>query len=679
MSDVTAVVTGPQGPPAYAPVREWAPGQNYKKAPYADMVSVLGILYECLITHTAGNDFNTDRDAGKWGVILAALTDDQQSDITSAIVAGETAGTAATSAAASAATAATSASVAVTRAKRYTTLSLANAAIGSMSANDSAEVFNDGTNNGTYYKAGSGDSSLTKMSSATVPALNTRTTDVEAKTDPVGTSTTDVLDREGNHVVGGYQDSQYRDLHHWTDKSYVALNALSIEVYDDAPDGIYYVDANYRCFAKQDASGYAIFGADNVGQAVSGMLADIQHSDGSGQSTINGVQPTGASVVSSTQPYGNLMFVGGVRYSGSESLASLSPAIEAVVSTNGETPMSASVNQTVKLIQSEDGFAYPNQGGVFLASETGLNGASLAQIAKGTAPYTNKMALITAAAGLAQGLNLSYVYTDTLFSQGETDQVNSVSRASRVTALTQYISDLSTDIKATAGQTFEPFFIAFQLASHIYYKNRPSTPNGPATPNISLALRDVANAGNARIAMPDYICDYVDGVHFDAESYRMRGKYAGRLRKRLLDDIKAGRPLGLHRLDIKSVTWQGKIIDIVLNVPAPPIVIDTTWVTATVNYGFDLWDSGGNLVDTITSVAVAGPDRIRIVCSATPPSGTRLTNAWGRPADAAASGRTAGPRSNIRDSEGLSDSYVDSNGVTRYLHNYLVILDTVKP
>ncbi|MBZ9939120.1 hypothetical protein LB518_22680 [Mesorhizobium sp. BR1-1-16] len=80
----------------------------------------------------------------------------------------------ASNASASEVAAATYASVASTLAKRYTTLALANADIAGFSANQSVEIFSDGTNNGSWYKAASGDTSLTKMSSATTTGLSTR-------------------------------------------------------------------------------------------------------------------------------------------------------------------------------------------------------------------------------------------------------------------------------------------------------------------------------------------------------------------------------------------------------------------------------------------------------------------------------------------------------------------------
>ena len=137
--------------------------------------------------------------------------------------------------------------------------------------------------------------------------------------------------------------------------------------------------------------------------------------------------------------------------------------------------------------------------------------------------------------------------------------------------------------------------------------------------------------------------------------------------------------LRLCTLQPKSVDWQGNTIDITFDVPRAPLVLDTSWVTAEANSGFDVWDSDySNQLNIISSVTLVDSDKVRIVLSSTPADGTHLTYAFGDSSNNGLTGRTQGPRGNLRDSEGDVDSYVDNDGVTRRLDNYAVIFQTTK-
>ncbi|KTJ66602.1 hypothetical protein ASU79_16590 [Klebsiella aerogenes] len=82
-----------------------------------------------------------------------------------------------------------------------------------------------------------------------------------------------------------------------------------------------------------------------------------------------------------------------------------------------------------------------------------------------------------------------------------------------------------------------------------------------------------------------------------------------------------------------------------------------------------------DVVDIISAVEIAGPDRVRIICSRAPTANEQVTYGWGKAGDPMTTGRTTGPRGNLRDSEGdlPGESYTDTSGTLRKLHNWCVI------
>lgn len=255
-------------------------------------------------------------------------------------------------------------------------------------------------------------------------------------------------------------------------------------------------------------------------------------------------------------------------------------------------------------------------------------------------------------------------------SQGQSLSIDEMPLASYSSMLTQYISDMTTDTVSITGQDYTPFFISYQMASHRQYR--------VTNPLIALALRDVALTGLSRLSHPAYIGDYVDNVHGTNETYLMFAKYYGRAVHKLLQDNQAGEKTGMHWLDKIGETRQGNIINLQFNIPHPPLVIDTIWVTEAENYGFhirDMTTQNFDVVDIISAVEIAGSDRVRIICSRAPTDNEQVTYGWGKAGDPMTTGRTTGPRGNLRDSEGElpGESYTDTSGTLRKLHNWCVI------
>ena len=101
----------------------------------------------------------------------------------------------------------------------------------------------------------------------------------------------------------------------------------------------------------------------------------------------------------------------------------------------------------------------------------------------------------------------------------------------------------------------------------------------------------------------------------------------------------------------KSVTREGATITISFYVPSPPLAFDKELVTDPGHLGFEYVDDGGAASPVVSSVALVRDDTVAVTLSAEPTApNRRIRYAWtGKPG--AASGRTTGPRGNLRDSD----------------------------
>lgn len=403
------------------------------------------------------------------------------------------------------------------------------------------------------------------------------------------------------------------------------------------------------------------------------------HLMGYGQSNGIGIG-AGSTILTGTQPFTNEKFNTGIRGRAIEggTYTSFVPLTETVSRrTIGETGFAAAANYFVAKMASWA--AYPNQGIRILASTGGRSGAGMAKMSKGTFRYNDMIEMVQAGHDLSAATGETYAYLCTCMVHGETDHANRTPREAYAAALRKMAVDIATDVSAITGQALVPPFLATQMAQHLFYFDRDGRPVA-SRPEIALATRD-AIGDDLFVVMPRYVEDFNrDQIHVTNESHKMRGLYFGRALANIMLARIARTPVPPVAVDLKAATWQDKVIDLQFHVPVPPLEFDTSWVADTTNKGFDLWSADGTtLLDIIDTVTVAGPDRVRIELDEVPPSGARLSHAFGRPGIERTSGRNTGPRGNLRDHAGDADNYVDNSGVTRYLHNYALIFETVKP
>lgn len=401
---------------------------------------------------------------------------------------------------------------------------------------------------------------------------------------------------------------------------------------------------------------------------ISLQKTDYMHVFSYGQSLSRGTMCVNP--INTTQPYQNVMF-GGSTTSTTPSgqldrnyeNADYTKFLPLIAQDNGkgeaESPVCGTVNGFVELQIKKGDVA--NQWKM-VGTAPGEGGRSVGYLSKNSGGrYEDLLKQVNAGKSIANSLGQSYSVWAITWTQAEQDYAERTSRQNFKDTLIKLHDDLKKDIPLITGQTFTPPLICYQVASHRYYKLLRN--------DLALALLDASLERNdIMIACPMYQFEYSqDSLHLIAETSQQLGKYYARALDYVKTTGKKWQPL-----QVKNIIVQGRIIDIEFNKSG--LVLDTSLVTKTHNYGFDIWQ-GDVLQNIIASVTVIDKNRVRIVLNASLPSNAYLTYARGRNGDPYKSGKTEGARGNLRDSNGDTDNYTDRQGV-KYMHNWCVAFET---
>lgn len=357
------------------------------------------------------------------------------------------------------------------------------------------------------------------------------------------------------------------------------------------------------------------------------VAAQIHHLLISGQSLSCGAT---SAVVSAEQPYGNLSFNTGVR-AGGAGLSSFIPLVETWDGSQGETIASGLANM-IAAQEQQAGGQY-----VMLASAHGVGGQPYAALKKGTAPYANGMAQVTAGATIAGMLGQTYAVRALTIVHGESDHVaNNLGYADDLLA---WQSDYEADVAAITGSTAPlPMFLC-QMSSYTKY--------GQATSKIPAAQLAAARARPDRVFVvgPKYFMPYTDGVHLSGEGERWLGEYYAKAYRKVLIDGQRWVPL-----QPQTVTRDGAVITIAFAVPTPPLVLDEVLVANPGNFGFEFSDASG-ATPAISEVALVDATTVRVTLATVPIGGNRRIRYAYTGAPGAAAGPMTGARGNLRDSD----------------------------
>ncbi len=327
-------------------------------------------------------------------------------------------------------------------------------------------------------------------------------------------------------------------------------------------------------------------------------VTELLHILATGQSNMIG---GGATPIFTTGPIsGGLMFNGGMKPgSAPENLASLIPLEESVfVPFGGETGVSALVNWLRDNVSGNR---------LFLISNVGVGGAPYADIKKGTQPYADHIAQISAAKAIADANGMSYRVLCAMAIHGEADE--GFSTPDYGSDVQEWQDDYEIDAKEITGQSESiPMFFCAQAATAPFSHNAANLNNSSS---IALLRAHLAAPTKVIFVSPETFLDFYSGPHFTAFSHAWLGVRFAQAIKTVCFD--AGSVSPIYPTGAAIV---GDTIVIDFHVPVPPIRLEYRFGAHTDSAGFLFKSSDGILIPT--SVQVTGPSQLTLFFDETP-------------------------------------------------------------
>ena len=327
----------------------------------------------------------------------------------------------------------------------------------------------------------------------------------------------------------------------------------------------------------------------------------------------------------------------------------------------GETVASGCLEQTIELIQKENGInAYSHfwDSHKFLFVSCGVGSKTISELM--TEYYQG---LINAIKG---GLNVAVIYI-----QGETDQkAEGTDYESYKKQLSEFATNFNLAVKGITGQKNDVKVILYQTCS----QNIVSTIKYPTFTNTAMdiptAQMELVRDNDMFVACnPAYILDHSEKemIHLTSVGEKMMGAYCGiSLYSILLRDRK------IIGLTPNSFSVDGNNIKIKYNVPVPPLQFNTSFVKGVENKGFAVLNSSDN--DIIKNVSVYD-DEVTIECTENP-LGCKLY--YGFNGTAYRDGRKEGSRGNLCDSaDKIHSAKIDSKeyALSNYSYSFCALVD----
>lgn len=362
-------------------------------------------------------------------------------------------------------------------------------------------------------------------------------------------------------------------------------------------------------------------------------------------------------IISSTQPYNNVMLSGGVRTRVGDAgyaVTGFAPLVEFDI----ESPVAGTLNGLARRFNSS--FGTPP---CFVGSSNGDGGDSAETLSPaefgGVGWFEKATQYITDTKALCDSLGDTYAVSAYSYIQGENDSDTALwLYAERVKRIKQ---EFDKRLMQITGQDFVPCMFIYQTGAHRRYNNDFMS-SALVQWRMSRTYPDIVMF--APVYMMPHAADY---LHLTAEGSWLMGEYQSRAMFETLFMHSRWEPL-----QPIEVQWGTTTITVKYNARSQ-LVIDTALCAATHNSGFDVWESGAVNTSRISSVAVTSFDTITITLSSAAPSDAVLTCGRGRPTDPDYAGPVLGARTNIRDSAGLYDTAVSPLGNTFALHNASVM------
>ena len=328
---------------------------------------------------------------------------------------------------------------------------------------------------------------------------------------------------------------------------------------------------------------------------------------------------SGQSALSTTQPYSNITFTGGVKSTKSggtgwnAGLGGFKPLVEDNITgdyeaTNyrGETVCSGAAKYATELRAIDDGLATDSH--IILASTAGHGGYSISQLSKASADVTHDstntvvsptnwygvlLDQLTAAKTLATADSKTYGVPVVGWLQGEADRT--MTAATYVSNLIALKNDIKADAHTATSSTDPMYFLTYQ------------SPYGAALSDTQVHLAQLAAAqqdDDIFLASPCYFMPSADGTHLTNVGYIWLGHYFGRAYKQLVSGKK---PKWINPI---SATARTTTLTVKFDVPVSPLRFDAITLPSTTDKGFKVVDDTGTL--TLSDIQVINGDSVQI-------------------------------------------------------------------
>lgn len=394
------------------------------------------------------------------------------------------------------------------------------------------------------------------------------------------------------------------------------------------------------------------FEVDTINGAAPTLTGTVSRRGGVYSHQINFINNTGQSLgegstpavdITTAQEYDNIGFP--ARASSPSAFVTLTTG-NTEYSTRGESPMYGTLGFIKERILAENGIEHTINDYQLAACNNAYSGYSITSLNKGTAPYTLALSQVQAAYDIATAQGKSMSFQACTWTQGEND--SAMAQATYKAHLIQLANDYNDDGKAITGQHNDVRLITYQCATA-----------GTAIPVAQLEASN--ECALITMACPMYQFTYGDSAHIDSTSSKWLGGYYGLAYKRTVVDGQEWKPL-----QPVAHAVLGSAIDLIFNKNG--LTLDTTLVPAQTNFGFSV-KNGSGVVQTISSVEVLAPNRVRITVSGTPAAGWSVQYGFN-----SATGKSpfVGGCGNLRDSQGDSIVY---EAISKPMHNWCVIFN----
>lgn len=371
--------------------------------------------------------------------------------------------------------------------------------------------------------------------------------------------------------------------------------------------------------------------------------------------------PSGAAitpVLTTTEPFNNLMLNGGVRCGqalgqaiASNTYTSLVPLVEQQDSTQtGNTASSYIFAESVATSMATAVTTALMKKGYKHTVAFGINawsGHAISDLQPGGQTFTNGLTMLGAFKSLATAAGKTMALRAIVMDEGEADEGGS--NASYATNVLSYYSNATAQYAAVTGQTLPIWLIMSQLGN--------SQVNNHLTTGIIPYLQLQAAAAlpdQIFISGPGYLYPrLVDGQHLTPDATRLKAEYHAKVYSALV------RGQRWRPVQPKTITILGKVIIVNFEVPVAPLVFDTSgavvtepsFVTGSL-HGFEFTDGTSSPPSIISATVMEDGVSVKFVLSAVPTVGAQwyLSAAYTATANAAG-GPTTGPRTTLRDSD----------------------------